>query len=236
MRTALATLIAAGLVSAAQAQQPAAPAAPVATTTPPPAAPAAPASTPAAAPATAPAATPAPAPAAAAPAPTSEAPPTLPTSGDGAVIINVIEKICVPLVRGGDLNALAKTVPGMKYNKRDDVWTMPLGGDRNYTLTIFSPGSNKNVCRGEVHYALGQDAPIVSALNIWSFLHQPELILQANYVSTNADGLKRVQKSWEHLDTHSSIAVNFTTVSNPDDTPVNSRYATGELFYQERTF
>jgi hypothetical protein len=229
MRTALASLIlTVAVASAAQAQTPAAPAP-------------APATQPASPPTTAAPGTPAPstaAPPAATPetpAPAAEAPPTLPTTGDGAVLLNVVEKVCVPLVRGGKLDDLAKA-NGFKLNRREGTWTMPLGGDKNYTVTIFPSGVNKDACRGEVHYAIGQEKPIVSAFNVWSFLHQPELILQANYVSVNADGVKRVQKSWEHLDSASSTAVNFTTWTKPDDTPLNPRFATGEVYYQERHF
>jgi hypothetical protein len=234
MRTALASLILTAVVaSAAQAQTPAAPApAPAPTTEPAPAAPsttAAPTtSPPAAAPTTAtPDTTAAPA--------AGEPPPTLPTTGDGAVLLNLVEKVCVPLVRGGKLDDLAKA-NGFKLNRRDGTWTMPLGGDKAYTVMLFPTGVNKDVCRAEVHYAIGGEKPIVSAFNVWSFLHQPELILQANYVSVNADGVKRVQKSWEHLDATSSTAVNFTTSTKPDDSPLNTKFATGEVFYQERKF
>lgn len=231
MRTALVTLIAtAAVVSAAQAQTPAAqPAAPATAAPPtseaPAAAPAAPAPPAAAPPAATPDTT--------APPAAAEAAPTLPTSGDGAVILSVIEKLCVPLVRGGKLDDLAKA-NGFKQNRRDGTWSLPLGGDKNYSVTMFPVGVNKDVCRGEVHYTLGGEKPIVSALNVWSFLHQPELILQANYVQVTGDGVKRVQKSWEHLDSTSSTAVNFTTMSKPDDTPLNPKFATGEIYYQER--
>ena len=239
MRTALATLIlAAGLVSVAQAQDtppapPAtAPAMPAMSGMPgmAPAAPAAPAAA-AAAPAAPPAAaTPTPE----APAPAAEAPPALPTTGDGAVLISVLEKVCVPLVRGGNLDALAKATPGMKLNRRDSSWTMPLGGDKNYTVTIFASGSNKDVCRGEIHYAIGQTDPLVKSLVVYSFLHKPELILQANYVQTTGDGIKRVQRSWEHLEPNAIQAVNFTTLSKPDDTPTAKGYQVAEFYYQER--
>lgn len=234
MRTAFVSLIAtAALVSAAQAQTPADPTA----AQPAPAAPQPPApitSTPAP-PAAPPAASTTPAPEAATP-PAAEAPPTLPTTGDGAVLLNVVEKICVPLVRGGKLDDLAKA-NGFKLNRRDQTWSMQLGTtDKNYSVTMLPVGVNKDVCRAEVHYALGGEKPIVSAFNVWSFLHQPELILQANYVSVNADGVKRVQKSWEHLESGSSTAVNFTTWTKPDDTPLNAKFATGEIYYQERKF
>ena len=236
MRTAFASLIlTAAVASAAQAQTPAV-SAPAPTAQPAPAAPSTTAAPPtAAAPATTPPTTAAPttaAPDTTAP-PAAEAPPTLPTTGDGAVLLNIVEKVCVPLVRGGKLEDLAKA-NGFKLNRRDATWSMPLGGDKNYTVTMFPSGVNKDACRGEVHYALGGEKPIVSAFNVWSFLHQPELILQANYVNTDADGVKRVRKSWEHLDSTSSTAINFSTMTKPDDTPLNKNFATAEFVYQER--
>ena len=253
MRTALASLLAtAALVSAAQAQPPAppappatpaAPAAPAPQTTPP-----APAATPPGATTTTtttttpptgtpPTGTPPAATPEATPAPAAEAPPTLPTTGDGAAIISLIEKVCIPLVRGGNLDDIAKAnaaTLGLKKNRRDGSWTMPLGANRDYNVTLTPPGINKDVCRGEVHYALNEDKPIVSAINIWSFLHQPELVLQANYVEVDPDGVKRVRKSWEHFDAQHSTAVNFTTWTKPDDSPLNGKYSTGEIYYQER--
>ena len=101
MRTALASLVlVAGLTTAAQAQTPAPP-------TPTPATPA---------PTTPSPATSAPAaPAAAAPA---EPPPTLPTSGDGAQILQAIEKVCIPAVRGQGIDAASKAA-GLRQNRRD---------------------------------------------------------------------------------------------------------------------
>jgi pyruvate/2-oxoglutarate dehydrogenase complex dihydrolipoamide acyltransferase (E2) component len=222
MRTALASLIAvAGLASAAGAQETPAAA-------PPPSPPAAAASAPAAAP-------PPPAAESAPPAPApAEPPPTLPTSGDGAQVLQAIEKVCVPAVRGQGLDAAAKAV-GLKLNRRDATWTMPLASGRDYAIVFQPQYSQTNVCRAEVHYAIGQDKPIVSALNIWSFLHQPQLVLQANYVNVDADGVKRIRKSWEHVEPNgASTAVNFSIWRKPDDSPINSRYETGMLFYQER--
>lgn len=233
MRTAIAAslILTVGLGSVAQAQVPSTPPVAAAPTAPAPMAPTsgAPATTaaPDAAPAAAaPAATPAP--------DATPAPPVLPTTGDGAVLISLVEKVCVPMVRGSKLDVVAKAA-GLKPNRRDGTWSMPLNADNKlYTVTIFASGANKDVCRGEVHYALGQDAPIVSAFNIWSFLHQPELVLQANYVATDGDGVKRVRKSWEHLESNSSTAINFSTLTKPDDSPINARFATAEFFYQER--
>jgi hypothetical protein len=245
MRTVLTAVIAAaGLVGAAQAQAPApatppTPNAAPAATGPAPSAPA-PATTAPMAPTTAAPAAGAPAPAtgapaeAAPPAAAEPAPPQLPTTGDGATIIHALETICVPAVRGQGIDKAAKAA-GLRQNRRDGTWTMPLGGAKDYVL-IFQPQfSQTDVCQAEVHYATGQDQPIVQALVVWTYLHKPELILQANYVAVDADGVKRVRKSWEHLESNgASTAVNFSTWSKPDGTPLNPRYDTGMLFYQER--
>jgi len=230
MRTALTSLIlAAGLVGGAYAQT-AAPAAPAPSATP------APAAAAAAAPPQAPAATAA-TPGETAPAPTAAAappPPQLPTTGDGAVILQAIEKVCIPAVRGQGLDVAAKAA-GLKNNRRDGTWTMPLGGAREYVIVFQPTYSQRDVCTAEVHFALGQEKPIVSAINIWSYLHQPELILQANYVNVDPDGVKRTRKSWEHVESNgASTAVNFSVLRKPDDSPLNARYDTGMLFYQER--
>jgi len=215
MRIAVASLIlAAGLAGAAQSQT-AAPAAP--TTTQPSAA----------APAVA-------APPAAAPAAPAEPPPVLPTSGDGAQILQALEKVCMPAVRGQGLDAAAKAA-GLKGNKRDGTWTMPLSSGKGYSIVFQPQFSQKDVCTAEVHYAVGQDHDITAALNIWAFLQQPKLILQANYVNVDADGVKRVRKSWEHFETGgASRAVNFSVLRKPDDSPLKPSFDTGMLFYQER--
>jgi hypothetical protein len=233
MRTAFASLIlAAGVATAAQAQTAATPAVPAQPAVQAPATPATPAvpTAPAADPMAG--AQPGAAPAQANPA---EPPPTLPTTGDAAEVLSVLENVCVPIVRGQNLDDVAKA-RGWKRNRKDGSWSTPLGGQKHYAIIIYAQGANKNVCQGEVRYAHGQEEPIVKGINVWSFLHKPMLQLQANYVATDADGIKRVRRSWEYFDEKQSIAVNFSTMKKPDDTPLNKNYDTAALFYQERTF
>jgi len=220
MRTALSSLIlAAGLATAAHAQDPAAqPAAP--------------------APAPAPAA-PVPAAEAPAPAPAAEAPPppVLPTSGYGFEAIQVIEQVCVPAVRGQGVDAVAKAA-GYKQNRRDQTWTKAYGAENKIYQVVVSPsGSNKSVCNVELRYPTGSDADVAKALNVWSFTHQPPLDPTANYTQPqDPDGLKRVRRSWEYLTQTQSIGLNFSTVRKPDDSQVNAKYDMGTVQYQERTF
>jgi hypothetical protein len=243
MRSAIATLIlSAGVASQALAQTPPAPppAAPMA----PPAAPAttAPATTaPPAAPATPPPAGAAPAtPDATAPAaPAAEAPPppektyVVPTEGEVGQLIDTINRICVPLVRGGTLTQLAGPL-GYKQNKREGTWTATLV-QKPYTVTIFEPGSNKNVCRMSIHYTTGEEKPIIVGFNIFSLLHKPELEQQRNDFVPATD-YKRITNSWEYFTDHESIGLVFLQLKKPDGTEVDPHWGTGEVLYSERKF
>jgi hypothetical protein len=250
MRLVLSSLIfAAGLVTAAQAQDPASePAAQPPAPTTAPSETAAPAqAAPPAPDATSPAAPPAPdatSPTAqpAAPAPAPEAPPppppALPTTGPGAEAISILEKVCVPAVRGQKVDDLAKA-SGFKKNRRDMTWSRRLGDgkDKNYEAVVYPQGANQSVCIVDFHYPLGQDEEVTKALNIWAFTHEPPLDPTANYTQpVDPDGLHRVRRSWEYLTSTQSIGLNFSTVRNPDGSQVNKNYDLGTMQYQERTF
>jgi hypothetical protein len=168
------------------------------------------------------------------PAPAAEPPPALPTSGDGAEVLAALDQVCLPAVRGGNLEDLAKA-NGYKLNRREQTWGKPLGGQKNYSIVLFPQGSNKDVCFAELRYAMGKDEEIAKALNVWAFTRQPPLDPTANYTQpVDPDGLKRVRRSWEYLSASQSIGLNFSTVRKPDDTQVAKNYDQGTLQYQER--
>lgn len=222
MRTAIISLLAAGLATSAAAQT---------------SAPAAPAMAP---PVTAPAAPPAADPAAAAPAaapapaPEPEKVYAIPTTGEIGQIIDVINRVCVPLVRGGNIAQLATKEMGFKVNKRDGTYTQTLQV-KPYTLTVYSPGSNKDVCRIAINYTLNAEKPIIVGLNIFSLLHQPELLQQRNdYVP--ATDYKRITNSWEYFTDHESIGLVFLQLKKPDGSSVTGKWDMGEVLYSERKF
>jgi hypothetical protein len=221
MRTAIASLIALGFATAALAQEaapapaPAPEAAPVAPATPAPDA----------------AASAAPAPAAAAPAPEPEKTYELPTTGDAGQIISAINNVCKPLVKGGDLDELAKNL-GYKKNKRDRTWSATMG-QKPYSLTIWPQGSNKDVCRMTVQYAVDQEKPIIVGLNIFSYLHRPELLQQRNDFVPATD-YKRITNSWEYFDDSQSIGLVFLQLKKPDGSSAGKGYDMGEILYSER--
>lgn len=210
MRTVIASLmLTAGLAGAAVAQEadaPAAPAAPVAEA--PPAEPA--------------------------PAPAVERP-TLPTTGNGATVLSVLTRACVPLVQQTKTFEEATKELNMRRNRRSGAYEAQLG-ERPYTIAILPQGSNTNVCSVEISYPIGEEEPIVEALNIWAFLHEPELELQRNDFLVGPDNIKRVTLAWEHFTDKESTGLVFVQLKNPDDSPLERGYDKATLLYSERTF
>ncbi len=210
MRTAIVSLIAlAGLATAANAQ-PAPEAAPAA-----------------------------PAPAAAEPAPAPAAPAAeektyvLPTTGAEGQVIDLINRVCKPLVKGGNFDQLAGGL-GYKKNKREGTYVGTLV-EKPYTVTIWPQGSNKDVCRLTLKYGVDQEKPIIVGLNIFSFLHKPELLQQRNDFVPATD-FKRITNSWEYFTDRESIGLVFLQLKKPDGTPVGKAWDEGEILYSERKF
>ena len=208
MRTAIASLIAfAGLATAANAQPVAEPA---------------------------PAAVQAPAVEAAPAAPAAEEKSyVMPTTGAEGQIIDVINRVCKPLVKGGNLDQLAGGL-GYKKNKREGTYVGALV-DKPYTLTIWPQGSNKDVCRLTLKYGIDQEKPIIVGLNIFSYLHKPELLQQRNDFVPATD-FKRITKSWEYFTDHESIGLVFLQLKKPDGSPVGKAWDEAEVLYSERSF
>jgi len=186
-----------------------------------------------------PAPPPAPASAAEAAAPAPPAPPpvveTLPTDGEIGQILNVIRTVCVPLVRGGELAKLATPAAGFKRNRREGGFTQTLV-TKPYTLTVYDPGSNKQVCRLGLTYTSGGERPLLLGLDKFAFLNQPRLVLQRenNYIPPT--DFMRVTSSWEYYTDKESIGLVFVQLKKPDGTEVNAKWGTGEILYSERQF
>ena len=174
-------------------------------------------------------------PAAAAPAAAPAVLETLPTDGEIGQILNVIRTVCVPLVRGGELAKLATPAAGFKRNKKEGGYTQTLVA-KPYTLTVYEPGSNKEVCRVGVNYSSGGEKPILLGLDKFAYLNQPRLRLQRenNYIPPT--DFMRVTSSWEYFTDKESIGLVFVQLKKPDGTEVNPKWGMGEILYSERKF
>jgi hypothetical protein len=238
--TASALALGAVLPALAQDPTPATPPAPPATQAAPPAAPAAPAAPDGSATPAAPAAPGAevqPPQAAAEPPPPA---PTLPTSGDAAVITTLLTNVCEPLVRGGQVDQIAKA-NGLKLDKKSQTYVLPLTPKTPYQVMLEQPGVNKNVCTLRVQYSPSGDSEkqIRDGLNVWRFLHTPQMFLHRNEQGASVTGQTATTITW---DNRANIAEDgkmygliFRQVRNPDGSLINRNFDQGIVQYTIRS-
>ncbi len=227
MRVAILSLLAASALTAtiavsAVAQEPAP--APTPAPTPAPAAPEV-------APAPAPQALPvAPAPVAAPePPPPPPPPPAAPTEATSVLFNDVLNRVCKPLVRGGDISKLAPQL-GLKLKKRDNVWEKTWA--QGMKVTLRDPGVNKNVCTVTIQHPI--DGLTATITDIHNKAIYEGWTLEDNAKRT-AD-LERTNRKWSHFEGNAREDVVLMTVRKVGGAPLNSKYDQTDLIYAITTF
>lgn len=154
---------------------------------------------------------------------------TLPTAGDGAALIGLLQSVCAPAVVGGNLDALAKA-SGLKKN-RDGAWVGVFGA-KPFSVTVFPAGSNPNACNLSIDHVQGGAQPLVDGLIAWAYLHQPALQLYRND-EVVADDFKRRTISWEYLAPDGgSVGLVFVGLKKPDGSAVSKVGDRSTLIFQ----
>jgi len=215
-RLALLSLTAAGLIagSAIAQEQPAPPA--------PPEAPAAPAPMEAA-----------PAPMEAAPAPEPEAPPPpppAPTDVTSLAVINTIERVCSPMVRG---TPIAKVAPSLGFKKKRDVWVWVYA--KGYQVSIQPSSTNPTVCTIDVNHPVESVAPaatLATDLHYWAVRQGGGWFL-ARFDKYVTD-MERTTRSWEREGDAEGEALVLMTERKITGAPVNAKFDHTQVLFRIR--
>ena len=211
-RLALLSLTAAGLIggSAIAQEQPVAPAAPEA-----PAAPVA--ATPAEA---------APAPEAVAP----PAPPPEPTDVTSLAVINTIERVCSPMVRG---TPIAQIAPALGFKKKRDVWVWVY--QKGYQVSIQPSTTNPTVCTIDLNHPVESVAPaatLATDLHYWAQRQGGGWYL-ARFDKYVTD-MERTTRSWEKEGDTEGQALVLMTERKVDGAPVNTKFDHTQVLFSIR--
>lgn len=168
-----------------------------------------------------------------------EPPPTLPTTGDGAVIVKLLSDVCQPMLEGRGQFEQLVTAAGLRKERNSDDYIIPLS-QRPFQISMRPPTpQNRTVCELNVRYAPGWQGPIIEALNVWRFLHTPQLRLQRNeqYDDRNA-AARRTINTWDNWENqgydNTMVGLVMTQLRNPDGTPLNRQYDEARIQYQKR--
>ena len=129
----------------------------------------------------------------------------------------------MPLVDGGDINKLTKT---LGFRKSGDNWVYR---QKTYTLTLIPPGSNPNQCHIDIVHPVDPASPIVVALHNWAAVTRG-WALYRNDKNVDA-GQEFTTRSWENDADGKHTALVFTTIRKADGSPSKGASDTSEMLY-----
>jgi hypothetical protein len=180
-------------------------------------------------PAAAPAATEAPA----AEAPAVEAPPApppMPTDVTSIAVLNVIERVCTPMVRGASIAQLA---PSLGFKKKRDVWVWTY--QKGYQISIQPSSTNPNVCTMDLNHPVEAVAPaatLATDLHYWAARQGGGWIL-ARFDRFVTD-MERTTRSWEHDDATEMEALVLMTERKVNGQPANAKFDHTQVLFSIR--
>lgn len=172
------------------------------------------------------------APAAPAPAdaaPTPEAPP-VPTDVTSLTVMNVIERVCTPMVRG---TPIAQLAPALGFKKKKDVWVLVY--QKGYLLSIQPSTTNPNICTIDVNHPVEATAPaatLATDLHYWAVRQGGGWYL-ARFDKYVTD-MERTTRSWEKEGDVEGEALVLMTERKIDGRPVNAKYDHTQVLFSIR--
>jgi hypothetical protein len=171
----------------------------------------------------------------AAPAPAAApAPPPIPTDGIGARVLQVLDQVCLPMIRqpGSDQKAIAKTL-SLKKTREDNTWELKTGGVNSVAVRMPN-AANVSSCDLTVKYDVGQSQAVIDALVAWG-ANQPQPLQQDKAAeSYTIDNVKYATTNWVAFSASTRMGLAFTEQKKTDGSPVgkNADQATVSMSFR----
>ncbi|MEO6341091.1 MAG: hypothetical protein ABIO39_13700 [Caulobacteraceae bacterium] len=113
-------------------------------------------------------------------------------SPESAAALSTVERVCLPLLRGQTLKAVA-AIAGLKQDHGE--WTLPIAGRKR--VVIDPPGGpNKTVCSAKLTYSLDGGPQIVDVLSRWAQAQAPALQMVKDHEDSKGPLRLRKTTSW----------------------------------------
>jgi hypothetical protein len=150
-----------------------------------------------------------------------------PTSGIGPYVTGLLEKACMPMIKGQDPKVVAKAA-GLK--RSGDDWALQLPGVQKIVLS-GPTAANPTVCSMSVNYDLGQTNALVDTLTAWAAAQTPPLPPRS-VAYTGAPGM--TGWSWSLDDGTIQEGLVFNAQRLSDGKPAGKNYDVGTVLFSRR--
>ncbi|ATQ41208.1 hypothetical protein [Caulobacter mirabilis] len=149
-------------------------------------------------------------------------PPPAPTDVTSVAILGALDRVCRPLVAGGNLEQLAKA---NGFKKKREMWSWAYA--KGYQMTLLASTTNPNVCTLEIDYPIDGLTPVIVDLHNWAMARQWALYRNDKYTTD----MERSTRSWELRGETQDEAVVLMSVRKADGTPVSKKADRAEVLY-----
>jgi hypothetical protein len=157
----------------------------------------------------------------------------LPTDPEAVRVLDILDRVCAPLVRGGAVKTIAQTV-GLRVNGDGD---MILGQDGGRRMIIHPPTTaNPNNCSITVRYVAGEEGAIRDGLEAWSQRRDPMLGPDKVAVQSPEDGGVSVTSTWLGYANGKEEGVVLILHNKADGTPQNGHIGEAQILYSYRSY
>jgi hypothetical protein len=168
--------------------------------------------------------------AAEAPPPPPPPPPPEPTDMTSLAVLNVIERVCMPMVRG---TPIAQVAPALGFKKKRDVWTWVY--QKGYQVSIQPSATNPTICTIDLNHPVESVAPaatLATDLHYWAQRRGGGWYLARfdRYVSD----MERTTRSWEKESETELEALVLMTERRVDGQPVKPKFDHTQVLFEIR--
>jgi hypothetical protein len=146
------------------------------------------------------------------------------SGGMGGYVTGLIEKACIPLIKGQDVKAVIKDA-GLK--RTEDALLLQLPGVQKVLLTPPSP-ANPTVCSMELTYDVGQTQALADALTAWAAAQNPPIPVLAA-ASSSSPGV--TGWSWALDNGQLQEGLVFNARRSPDGKPLGHNADVGSVLF-----
>jgi hypothetical protein len=148
-------------------------------------------------------------------------------------VLDMLDRVCAPLVRGANVKTTASTV-GLRVN--GDGY-MILGQDNGRRMIIQPPTTaNPNNCTMTVRYVAGEETAIAQGLDAWSQRRDPPLAPDKVAVQTPEDGGVSVVSTWLGYANGKAEGIVFILHNKTDGAPQGGHIGEAQLLYSYRSY
>ncbi len=152
--------------------------------------------------------------------------PSVPTGPPSAqATITLLQQVCLPLIKGGDLDTIAKA---NHLRRKDGQWTLII--DRNRRLVLDPPDTaNPRICSATIRHAVGSGPAIQQAIDDWARSSTPALTrVKVDETSTGPSYL-RTTSTWSGPNPMGTVGVALSEEKTLKGAPVDGALDQSEI-------